>query len=99
MAISNECGRLIANVVIAYNSILLSMLMNRYQAPAREKTLELLKNISPVAWQHIHFLGHYMFRDNRPSRPRGSASRGSASRRNPSMTSAPRLATANSLRA
>jgi TnpA family transposase len=65
VAISNECGRLIANVVIAYNSILLSMLMNRYQAPAREKPLELLKKISPVAWQHIHFLGHYLFRDNR----------------------------------
>ena len=35
------------------------------QAPAREKPLELLKKISPVAWQHIHFLGHYLFRDNR----------------------------------
>jgi hypothetical protein len=31
VAISNECGRLIANVVIAYNSILLSMLLNRRQ--------------------------------------------------------------------
>jgi len=28
---SNECGTLIANVVIAYNSILLSMLLNRCQ--------------------------------------------------------------------
>ena len=65
MAISNECGRLIANVVIAYNSILLSMLLNRHQTAEKEKFLELLKKVSPVAWQHIHFLGHYLFRDNR----------------------------------
>ena len=54
VAISNECGRLIANVVIAYNSILLSMLLNRRQTAEKEKFLELLKKISPVAWQHIH---------------------------------------------
>jgi hypothetical protein len=36
---------------------------NRYQAAANPKFLELLKRISPVAWQHIHLLGHYAFRD------------------------------------
>lgn len=66
VAISNECGRLIANVVIAYNSILLSMLLERYQAAGEKRPLELLKKISPVAWQHIHFLGHYLFWDNQP---------------------------------
>ena len=64
VTISNECGRLIANVVIAYNSILLSMLLERYQVAGEKRPLELLKKISPVAWQHIHFLGHYLFRDN-----------------------------------
>ena len=64
VAISNECGRLLANVVIAYNSILLSMLLNRRQTTAKEKFLEMLRKISPVAWQHIHFLGHYLFRGN-----------------------------------
>jgi TnpA family transposase len=64
VAISNECGRLIANVVIAYNSILLSMLLNRRQTAKKQKVLDLLKKISPVAWQHIHFLGHYLFRNN-----------------------------------
>jgi hypothetical protein len=52
-------------VVIAYNSILLSMLLNRSQTADKEKPLQLLKKISPVAWQHIHFLGHYLFRDHR----------------------------------
>ena len=65
VAISNECGRLIANVVIAYNSILLSMLLTRRQTAEKEKFLDLLRKISPVAWQHIHFLGHYLFRDNK----------------------------------
>jgi TnpA family transposase len=32
VAISNECGRLVANIVIAYNSILLSGILTRDQA-------------------------------------------------------------------
>jgi TnpA family transposase len=64
VAISNQCGRLISNVVIAYNSIMLSMLLERFRADGNEKALALLQKISPVAWQHIHFLGHYAFRGN-----------------------------------
>jgi TnpA family transposase len=60
--ISNQCGRLIANVVIAYNSMLLSGLLGRYLAAGNEKALDLLRRISPAAWQHLHFLGHYAFR-------------------------------------
>lgn len=63
--ISNQCGRLIANVVIAYNSMLLSGLLGRYLAVGNEKALDLLRRISPAAWQHLHFLGHYAFRDKR----------------------------------
>jgi hypothetical protein len=33
------------------------------QAEGNQKALDLLKRISPVAWQNIHFLGHYAFRD------------------------------------
>ena len=63
--ISNQCGRLIANVVIAYNSMLLSGLLSRYLATRNEKAMDLLRRISPAAWQHLHFLGHYAFRDKR----------------------------------
>ena len=63
--ISNHCGRLIANVVIAYNSMLLSGLLGRYLTTGNEKALDLLRRISPAAWQHLHFLGHYTFRDKR----------------------------------
>jgi hypothetical protein len=63
IAVGNECGRLLANIVIAYNSVLLSTLLDRFQAVGDLKALAKLKKISPVAWQHIHFLGHYAFRD------------------------------------
>jgi len=67
VAISNHCGRLIANVVIAYNSMLLSGLLNRSLSAENEKALGLLRRISPVAWQHLHFLGHYAFKNKRHS--------------------------------
>lgn len=63
VAVSNHCGRLIANIVIAYNSMLLSELLARTLTAGNEKALELLRRISPAAWQHLHFLGHYAFRD------------------------------------
>jgi TnpA family transposase len=65
VAVSNHCGRLIANVVIAYNSMLLSGLLSRSLTMGNEKALDLLRRISPAAWQHLHFLGHYAFRDKR----------------------------------
>lgn len=30
-----------------------------------QKAIMLLRKISPVAWQHVHFLGRYLFRGNR----------------------------------
>jgi hypothetical protein len=41
------------------------MLLNRHPTAEKENFLEMLRKISPVAWQHIHFLGHYLFRGNR----------------------------------
>jgi len=64
VVISNHCGRLITNVVIAYNSMLLSGLLGRYLAVGNENAIDLLLRISLAAWQHMHFLGHYAFRDN-----------------------------------
>jgi TnpA family transposase len=65
VAISNEWGRLLANVVIAYNSILLSMLLNRAEAESNEELIKMIKKTSPVAWQHVHLGGHYAFRSNK----------------------------------
>ena len=59
--ISNQCARLIANAIIHYNSAILSKLKLKYEAEGNQKALERLKKISPVAWQHIHFQGHFIF--------------------------------------
>jgi Tn3 transposase DDE domain len=66
VAITNQCGRLTANIIIAYNTILLSALLERYCAADDHKALRTLRNLSPVAWQHVHFLGRYLFRSSRP---------------------------------
>ena len=62
--ISNQCGRMIANAIIHYNSAILSMLKVKYEAEGNHKALAILKKISPVAWRHIHFQGHFVFLNN-----------------------------------
>ena len=63
--ISNQCGRLVANAIIYYNSALLSQLLEKYKREGNHKALRKLQKISPVAWQHIHLLGHYVFCSNK----------------------------------
>ncbi len=63
--ISNQCGRLIANAIVYYNSALLSLILEKYKSCNNTKAIEKLKKISPVAWQHIHLLGRYMFCSNK----------------------------------
>jgi len=60
--ISNECGRLIANAIIYYNSAILSRILDKYEAMPNPKILALIKKISPVAWRTLLFNGHYSFR-------------------------------------
>jgi len=45
--------------------MLLKPLFDKYRATRTQKALPLLRKISPVAWQHIHFLGHYTFCESR----------------------------------
>ncbi len=63
--ISNQAGRLVANAVIQFNSIILSVLRNKYKREGRLDLVEKIEKISPIGWQHIHFLGHYVFRGNK----------------------------------
>jgi TnpA family transposase len=62
--ISNQCGRLIVNAATYYNSRILSLLVKKYEAEKNTKALALLRKISPIAWQHLHFDGHYTFCEN-----------------------------------
>ncbi len=59
--ISNQCARLIANVIIYYNSAILSRLLTRYEESGNTKALALITQMSPIAWRHIMMNGHYIF--------------------------------------
>lgn len=62
--ISNQCGRLISNAIVYYNSAILSRLLKRLETEGNEKAIEALTRISPVAWQHILLNGHYTFQNS-----------------------------------
>lgn len=60
----NECSRLVANAIIYYNAYMLSqILMSKISKGEKidEKAINLLKRISPIAWQHLIFIGSYDF--------------------------------------
>jgi TnpA family transposase len=61
LEISNQCGRLIANAIIYYNSAILSRLLTRYEASGNAKARALITQISPAAWRHVLLNGHYTF--------------------------------------
>ncbi len=62
--ISNQCARLIANVIIFYNSAILSRLLTKYEATGNAKAIELITQMSPTAWRHILLNGHYTFQSD-----------------------------------
>jgi hypothetical protein len=57
----NECSRLIANAVIYYNTLLLSRVYAQKQAAGDHVAAEIVKEISPNAWQHVHLIGAFNF--------------------------------------
>ena len=50
-------ARLITNCIIYYNTMLLSNLLDSKEAAGDVQGAERLKQVSPVAWQHIIFSG------------------------------------------
>jgi len=61
----NECGRLIANCIIYYNVAILSNLLSHKEKTGNIQDAEIIKEISPIAWQHINLHGRYEF--NKPT--------------------------------
>lgn len=57
-----ECGRLLANCIIYYNANILSNMLDYRESNGKD--LDVLKHISPVAWQHINLYGRYEFNKN-----------------------------------
>ena len=58
--INAESIRLIANTVIFYNASLLSKIYEYYRNTEPEKVKN-ISRLSPVAWQHLSFIGKYEF--------------------------------------
>jgi len=57
----NECARLLTNAIIYFNSLILSRLLGHYDRQKDVKHLELVKQVSPVAWVNINLNGTYSF--------------------------------------
>ncbi len=57
----NECSRLVGNAVVYYNALILSEALEEFEGRREINSVEVLKRVSPVAWQHINFYGRYEF--------------------------------------
>lgn len=57
----NECSRLITNCIIFYNASILSELLAYQETTGDVQGAALLKQVSPIAWQHINLYGRYEF--------------------------------------
>jgi TnpA family transposase len=57
----NECSRLVGNAVVYYNALILSEALAELESRGELASAEVLKRVSPVAWQHINFYGRYQF--------------------------------------
>ena len=61
LRIWNECCSLIANVIIYYNTLILSQIYQMQEKQGNLQALELIKRLSPIAWRHIILDGYYQF--------------------------------------
>jgi len=59
----HECTRLISNAIIYFNAEMLSNLLMRGIYVGKHFDISNIGKISPVAWQHINFYGHYEFNE------------------------------------
>lgn len=51
----NECSRLVGNAVVHYNALILSEVLAELEGRGDLASAEVIKRVSPVAWQHINF--------------------------------------------
>ncbi|MBF0290240.1 MAG: Tn3 family transposase [SAR324 cluster bacterium] len=61
LEIWNECSRLLASVIIYYNNLILSTIIENLKENDDEADLSFLDRVSPIAWRHINLFGKYDF--------------------------------------
>ena len=57
----NECSRLLTNAILYYNTALLSKVYEQKVAAGDQEAINLLRSISPCAWQHVNLFGSIEF--------------------------------------
>lgn len=57
----NECARLLTNAIIYFNSLILTRLLKHFEEEGDDKKLEIIQQVSPVAWHNINLNGTYSF--------------------------------------
>ena len=57
----NECARFITNNIIYYQAYLLSALLTQKKKAGRHEEVDLIKRISPIAWQNVNLFGRFEF--------------------------------------
>jgi len=57
----NECARFITNNIIFYQSYILSALLTQKEKEGKQEEADLIKRISPIAWQNVNLLGRFEF--------------------------------------
>ncbi|TON67169.1 hypothetical protein CGH51_21500 [Vibrio parahaemolyticus] len=61
--VSAHAARLVANCIVAYNSMILNAVYQKMQTNgASQKVLDEFTRISPIAWTHALFTGRYSFK-------------------------------------
>ena len=57
----NECARFITNSIIYYQAYILSALLTQKENEGKKEEVDLIKRISPIAWQNVNLLGRFEF--------------------------------------
>ena len=57
----NECARFITNSIIYYQAYILSVLLTQKENEGKKEEVDLIKRISPIAWQNVNLLGRFEF--------------------------------------
>jgi TnpA family transposase len=61
--IFKECTRLVCNVILYYNSVILSQIYTNLLESGRHSQIEILKHVSPVSWVNISLYGIFELRN------------------------------------
>jgi predicted HAD superfamily phosphohydrolase len=60
----DECARLLISAIISFNSLISTRLLEHFEVEGDDKKLEIIQQVSPVAWHNINLNRTYSFEQN-----------------------------------